>query len=110
MRVLQVLGNLISNALKFTGPGGQVIVGVRRDADLMELWVRDTGVGIPAEDLPRLFDPVWLARRAHYRGAGSGLGLAIARGIVLAHGGTIGATSLPGQGSTFRFTIPANGR
>jgi signal transduction histidine kinase len=73
--------------------------------DGVRFSVRDTGPGIPADDLPRLFQPFWQAKRGSLDGAG--LGLMIARGIVEAHGGTIRAESVPGQGSTFSFTIPA---
>lgn len=67
--------------------------------------VSDTGTGIPPEDLPHVFDRFWQARRT--RRAGAGLGLAIARGIVEGHGGRISAESRPGEGSVFRFTLPA---
>jgi signal transduction histidine kinase len=104
-RLLQVLSNLIGNAIKFTPEGGNIEVRAEQTDEGVRFSVRDTGPGIPAEDLPRLFQPFWQAKRGSVDGAG--LGLMIARGIVEAHGGTIGAESAPGQGSTFSFTIPA---
>jgi PAS domain S-box-containing protein len=103
-RILQVYGNLVGNALKFTPAGGRVELGAARAADYVRFWVRDTGPGIEREHLPRLFDRFWQARRGGK--AGAGLGLSIARSIVEAHGGQIWAESEPGQGSTFHFTLP----
>lgn len=103
-RVLQVLGNLIGNAIKFTPEGGEIRLRVERHGDRVRFSVSDTGAGIPGEDLPRVFDRFWQARRA--RDSGAGLGLAIVRGIVAAHGGETGVESVVGQGSTFWFTLP----
>jgi PAS domain S-box-containing protein len=103
-RVLQVFGNLVGNALKFTPAGGRVELGAARAADYVRFWVGDTGPGIEREHLPRLFDRFWQARRGGR--AGAGLGLAIAKNIVEAHGGQIWAESTPGEGSTFHFTLP----
>ncbi|HEX2208883.1 MAG TPA: ATP-binding protein [Longimicrobium sp.] len=103
-RMLQVFGNLVGNAIKFTPAGGRVEVGAERAVDYVRFWVRDTGPGIEREHLPRLFDRFWQARRGGK--AGAGLGLAIARSIVEAHGGQIWAESTPGEGSTFHFTLP----
>ena len=103
-RVLQVFGNLVGNALKFTPAGGTVEVGAERAVDYVRFWVRDSGPGIEREHLPRLFDRFWQARRGGR--AGAGLGLAIAKTIVEAHGGQIWAESTPGEGSTFHFTLP----
>ena len=103
-RLIQVLSNLIGNAVKFTPPRGRISVCVRRLDEHLEFSVADTGPGIAAEDLPQLFDRFWQADRAAHGGAG--LGLAIAKGIVEAHGGHIWAESLPGRGTTFHFTIP----
>ncbi|HEX6371902.1 MAG TPA: ATP-binding protein [Longimicrobium sp.] len=105
-RMLQVFGNLVANAIKFTPAGGQVEVGAERAVDYVRFWVRDTGPGIEREHLPRLFDRFWQARRGARSGAG--LGLAIAKSIVEAHGGQIWAESDPGQGSTFHFTLPVS--
>ena len=105
-RVLQVLGNLVGNAVKFTPGGGQVELGAERAAEWVRFWVRDSGPGIEREHLPRLFDRFWQARRGTR--AGAGLGLAIAKSIVDGHGGQIWAESEPGEGSTFHFTLPVS--
>ncbi len=107
-RVLQVLGNLLGNALKFTPDGGQLTVGARRHRGEVQFWVRDTGTGIRSEALPHVFERYWQAKDAESRG--TGLGLYIAKGIVEAHGGRIWAQSEPGQGSTFTFTLPVVGQ
>jgi signal transduction histidine kinase len=104
-QVVQVLENLLDNAIKFTPEGGSVEVGVRPHDGGATVWVRDTGVGIPPEDVPRLFD------RFHRGGnaagiPGSGLGLAIARATVEAHGGHIEAESSVGEGTWLSFTLP----
>jgi PAS domain S-box-containing protein len=101
-RVLEVLLNLVGNALKFGGPGVVVTLGAEREADAIRVWVRDTGKGIGPEHISRVFDRFWRSDRRE----GAGLGLAIAKGIVEAHGGRIGVTSEPGVGSTFFFTLP----
>jgi signal transduction histidine kinase len=104
-RLLQVLSNLIGNAIKFTPAGGAIQIRVEQAPEGVRFGVADTGPGIPADDLGRLFQPFWQAQRGSLDGAG--LGLMIARGIVEAHGGTIWAESEEGQGSQFYFTIPA---
>jgi signal transduction histidine kinase len=111
-RLHQVLGNLVGNAVKFTPAGGRVSVTARLDPEAGEeghpgvrVAVEDTGPGISADHLPHVFDRFWQARST--RRAGAGLGLAIARGVVEAHGGRIWASSEPGQGTTFEFTLPA---
>ena len=104
-RVIQVLSNLLGNALKFTPKGGEIVVSLRPSGDVVGFAVSDTGPGIPAELLPELFKPFWQARRGGTDGAG--LGLAIARGIVEAHGGRIWAESEVGKGTTLSFTIPS---
>ena len=104
-RLEQVLVNLIHNALKFTHPGGEVVLSVQTEKEAVRFAVRDTGVGIPADDLERIFERFYKADRAR-SGGGTGLGLSIARHIVEAHGGSIWAESEEGRGSTFYFTIP----
>jgi signal transduction histidine kinase len=99
-----VLSNLIENAVKFTPAGGWIRIGVARSAQQVCFSIADNGPGIRPEHLPHLFDRFWQARPADRRGTGQGL--PIARGIVEAHGGRIWAESTPGQGSTFRFTVP----
>lgn len=105
-RIIQVLANLVGNAIKFTERGGSVTIVARPRGPLVEISVTDTGIGIPKEDQPHIFDRYWHARRTS-RTIGTGLGLAIAQGIVDAHGGRLAVTSAPGQGSTFTFTLPA---
>jgi signal transduction histidine kinase len=103
-RLLQVLENLIGNAIKFTNAGGCITVGATaRDHEVM-FRVADTGSGIAPENLPRVFDRFWQANDSDRRGAG--LGLAISKGIVEAHRGRISVESTPYRGTTFFFTIP----
>jgi signal transduction histidine kinase len=107
-RILQVLGNLIGNAVKFTPSGGSIVVrAVHRPNDVL-LSVSDTGSGIDAAQLPHIFDRYWQARQGSQT-RGTGLGLAIAKGIIEAHGGRIWAESIVGSGSTFLFTLPKDG-
>ncbi len=101
----RVLGNLIHNALKFTPSGGQITIGAEAGAEKITVSVRDTGVGIPPEELPRIFERFYKVDQARGK-SGTGLGLAIARHIVEAHGGKIWAESKPGQGAVFYFTLP----
>lgn len=105
-RLLQVLANLLGNAIKFTPPHGAVRVEARVQHEQVAIEVADTGPGIPEDELPRVFDRFWQARRQGRQG-GVGLGLAIARRIVEAHGGTIGVHSRPGEGARFTFTVAA---
>lgn len=107
-RVQQVLHNLLANALRHTPAGGRIEVSADRPTStLVRIAVTDTGRGIPATDVPHVFDRFWRAEksRARERG-GSGLGLAIAKQVVVAMGGEIGVESEIGQGSTFWFTMP----
>ena len=104
-RIVQVLSNLVRNALQFTGSGGLVTLRVVPQPHGCRIEVSDTGTGIPSEDLQRIFDRFHQAGNADRRGLG--LGLYISRAIVEAHGGTIWAASTEGQGSTFSFTLPA---
>jgi PAS domain S-box-containing protein len=103
-RIVQVLGNLIGNALKFTPPGGTITVTATEERDRVRLAVHDTGPGIPDSDLRNVFRPYWQAKKTAHMGAG--LGLAIVRGIVEAHGGTVHAANAAGCGAVFTFTIP----
>lgn len=104
-RVLQVFDNIVGNAIKFSSPGDTVRLAVECSAHECTFAVRDAGPGIPAHQLPLLFDRFWTSPRTT-GGSGTGLGLAIARGIVAAHGGRIWAESVPGQGTSFFFTLP----
>jgi len=104
-RLLEVLENLVGNAVKFTGHGGQVTVGAAPIENGVKVWVKDNGAGIPPEQLPHLFDRFWQAQKADRRG--TGLGLTICKGIVEAHGGRIWAETAVGQGTTVCFTLPS---
>jgi signal transduction histidine kinase len=104
-RLVQVLANLLGNALRFSERGNEVVVSAAREGAMVEFSVRDNGPGIPASELGKIFERYWTVRRNAPKG-GTGLGLAIARGIVEAHGGRLWAESALGQGSTFRFTVP----
>ena len=103
-RVVQVITNLLGNAIKFTPAGGTITVRATPGPTTVTVSVQDTGMGIEPEALPRIFDRFWQARPTPRRG--SGLGLAIARGIIEAHGGRIWADSELGRGSVFSFTLP----
>jgi len=104
-RIVQVLTNLLDNALKVTPPGGDVCVEAVAAGEQARIVVRDTGPGIPEAERELVFERFW--RGAVTKGdAGSGLGLAIAKGIVESHGGEIGVDSEPGRGSSFHFTLP----
>ena len=103
-RIVQVLSNLVGNAVKFTPAPGAVELVTELGDEECRISVRDTGPGIPADQVPHLFGAFWQARHADRRGLG--LGLAIARGIVEAHGGRIWAESEVGRGTTFSFTLP----
>jgi two-component system phosphate regulon sensor histidine kinase PhoR len=106
-RILQVLTNLLDNAIKFTPEGGTVDVSVTSTPAGAVVSVTDTGRGIPADDLPRIFNRFYRVDRSRARGAGgTGLGLAIAKHIVEAHGGRISVASRVDAGSTFAFTLP----
>jgi signal transduction histidine kinase len=106
-RMYQVLGNLVSNALRHTPNGGTVTLRAAPTSHGIRMQVQDTGVGIPSEDLPYIFDRFWRGdrSRSHAGGAGSGLGLAIARQLVRQHGGTISVESQPGVGTTFTIEL-----
>jgi two-component system phosphate regulon sensor histidine kinase PhoR len=104
-RMEQVLVNLIHNAVKYTKPGGEVVLFAEAGIGEVRFAVRDTGIGIPAEDIPRIFERFYRVEKSR-AGSGTGLGLSIARHIVEAHKGKIWAESVEGQGSTFYFAIP----
>ena len=107
-RILELLENLVGNAVKFTMAGGTVTIGAAvRGVELL-IWVKDNGPGIAAEQLPHLFDRFWQASKHDRRGAG--LGLTICRAIAEAHGGQIWAESKVGDGTTVFFTIPSGAR
>jgi two-component system sensor histidine kinase BaeS len=101
----QVVTNLLGNALKFTPAGGTVTVHTRQDGPSAVLEVADTGIGIPPEELPRIFDRFWRGRAAAQT-SGSGIGLAVAAELTSAHGGTLTAASKPGEGTRLTLTLP----
>lgn len=107
-RLGQVIANLLANAEKYSPPGTPIVVTVDADGATVRVSVRDEGIGVPAEDLPRLFERYFRARNATERGVeGLGLGLYLCRGIISAHGGQTEAESDgPGRGTTIRFTLP----
>ncbi len=107
LRLKQVVRNLLSNAIKYTPEGGAVRIQLRGTADVATLSVADTGLGIPSEDLPYIFDKFYRVQtQATQNIEGSGLGLAIVKAIVDQHGGQITAESVEGQGSLFTVTLP----
>jgi len=104
----QVVVNLLDNALRHTPADGSVVIDVRREGTDAVLVVRDTGVGIPFADVPRVFERFYVVDRSRSREhTGTGLGLAIAKHLVEAHGGTLVADSVYGSGATFTMRIPA---
>lgn len=103
-RIVQVLSNLVGNALKFTPEHGTITVSVERCGADLQFAVRDTGRGIPADQIPHLFERFWSADN---RRGGVGLGLFIANGIVASHGGTLRVASTVGEGTSFSFALPA---
>jgi signal transduction histidine kinase len=106
-RLSQVLINLVSNAFQHTPSGGSVFIGARLVQGWVQVWVRDTGAGIPADDLPHIFERFYRSDKARSRArGGSGLGLAIAKSLVEAHGGKIWAESVEGQGANLIFVLP----
>jgi len=105
-RVLQILSNLIGNAIKFSPHEGHITVGARVDTSEIVFWVADKGPGISKEDQSHLFERYWQAEGPKKKQAGTGLGLYIAKKMVQAHGGRIWASSETGKGSTFYFTLP----
>jgi signal transduction histidine kinase len=111
-RVVQLFSNVVGNAIKFSPDGGTIVVSAAPDGKLVRFGVADGGPGIPADELPHVFDRYYQAQRKNRDGIG--LGLAIARGIVEAHGGriwvespTVAVPAAGGPGSVFYFTLPA---
>jgi signal transduction histidine kinase len=103
-RILQVLSNLVGNAIKFTPAGGRITLSASRVDDEVRFSIADSGPGIAADQLPHVFGQFWQGNHADRRGVG--LGLAIAKGIVEAHRGRIWVESQLGEGSRFYFTLP----
>jgi PAS domain S-box-containing protein len=111
MRLEQVLSNLLDNAMKYSPEGGLIAVEVQRQGDEAQIAITDSGIGIPHEDLSKVFSPFFRASNASSRHfAGVGLGLYLCQRILQAHGGTISVTSQEGQGSTFFLSLPLEGQ
>ncbi|HEX8170773.1 MAG TPA: HAMP domain-containing sensor histidine kinase [Thermoanaerobaculia bacterium] len=106
-RLQQILLNLLTNAIKFTPRGGGIAVSCERRGDRVRIDVRDTGIGIPPDDLPRIFSPFVQLGAAGAPSRGVGLGLAISRDLARAMSGEVSAISTPGEGSTFTIELPA---
>ena len=104
-RIEQVLVNLIHNAVKFTRPGGEVALSAEAGEGFVRFAVKDTGVGIPSDDIPRIFERFYRVDKSR-AGGGTGLGLSISRHLIESHSGRIWAESIEGEGSTFYFTLP----
>src|SRR6478735_1064791 len=104
-RLVDVLENLVGNAVKFTAPGGSITIGANNQGSEVLLWVKDSGVGMEPAQMPHIFDRFWQSAKKERRGIG--LGLSICKAIVEAHGGRIWAESTVGVGTTMFFTIPA---
>jgi len=107
-RMRQVLANLIDNAVKYTAAGGVVEIVARRDNGDAVATVSDTGVGIPADELPRIWDRLYRGDKSRST-RGLGLGLSLVKAIVAAHGGKVSVKSHPGEGSTFELRLPSSG-
>jgi signal transduction histidine kinase len=105
-RMRQVVANLLDNAVKYTPPGGEIRIEAYRDRADAVLSVADTGIGIPADELPRIWDRLYRGDKSRSE-RGLGLGLSLVKAIVEAHGGRVGVTSAPGTGSRFELTLPA---
>lgn len=105
-RIVQVLGNLVGNALRHTPDGGRIVLATERRAGRVLLSVADSGPGIPADDLPYIFDRFYRGDKARAAEGASGLGLAIARSLIEAHGGQLTAENAPDGGARFTITLP----
>lgn len=108
--VQQILINLVSNAIKFTPDGGDVVVGAKRIGSRLHFWVRDTGIGIAEEDFANLGKPFMQIQSDYTRRfEGTGLGLSLVKGLVALHEGTMSIESMPGEGTTVTISLPVNG-
>ncbi len=110
LRLEQVFGNLLENAVKYTGPGGRIAIRARREGPFIEFRVEDTGLGILPADVPHIFERFYRADKARSRErGGTGLGLSIVKHIVQSHGGTVTAESIYGEGTTIALRLPLEG-
>ena len=110
LRLEQILTNLLSNAIKFTPEGSDIRVACEREDEMARCSVRDTGIGIPADELPNVFDKFHQVRAARKKKVkGTGLGLTIVKHLVEAHGGEIAVESVVDEGTVFSFTVPVAG-
>ena len=108
--IRQMVLNLVSNAIKFTNPGGKITVAVQQYGPDIKVSVTDTGIGIPAADLPRLSQPFEQAAGSHDRNyEGTGLGLALTKSFAEMHSGELCLSSIEGEGTTVAFTLPITG-
>jgi signal transduction histidine kinase len=106
-KLRQILLNLLANGMKFTPEGGRISIGAERDGDKVRMWVSDTGIGIPSEQLQQVFDPFFQVERGPTRRySGVGLGLSISRDLARAMKGALWLESTPGQGSTAWLILP----
>jgi signal transduction histidine kinase len=105
-RVMQIFSNLLGNAIKFTPEEGEIKISAVTTGNWVQCSISDTGQGISEDDLPKLFERYWQAKKA--KSLGTGLGLSICKELVKSHGGVISATSIVGQGTTFTFTLPVS--
>lgn len=108
-RVRQAVNNLLNNAIKYNRDGGTVWITAKAEPDRVQVSIRDSGLGIPVEDLPHLFDPFYRAKNSRSSNIeGTGLGLAIVKGVIEKHRGQIWVESASNEGSTFHFVLPRN--
>jgi two-component system sensor histidine kinase BaeS len=105
-RIAQALGNLLSNAIRYTPSGGKVRVSASREGQTLVFLVQDSGPGISPEEQENIFQPLYRGKAAKRFSEGMGLGLPIARDLVQAHNGSISIQSAPGQGSQFKVSFP----
>jgi signal transduction histidine kinase len=108
-RLEQVAANLIDNAVKYTPAGGRVDVDVQRDGDRARLQFRDNGIGVPPDELPRIWDRLFRGDTSRTE-RGLGLGLSLVKAVVEAHRGTVEVVSQPGRGSVFTVSLPIDAR
>src|SRR5207302_7923245 len=106
VRLGQVIGKLITNAVQFTDSGGAVVIRAGVADDALELSIQDTGIGVAPEEREQIFDPFHVGQGRQTAPSGAGIGLALARGLVNLHGGDISLHSEPGRGSTFTVRLP----